>query len=76
MYASYVLPTTPTSGPKLEKTSQYYSLSSEQLTMIMGATTPFLIIPAIMWVDMLMQIRKLMNAGERAMNAGVEKKTD
>lgn len=69
--------TMPASHDKtIDDVSKFYSLSNEGRITILGPVIPFLVIPAIMWVDMFMKTSKLVIAGAKATSNVTHKKLD
>ncbi|CAG7855219.1 SubName: Full=Uncharacterized protein {ECO:0000313/EMBL:CCA73114.1} [Serendipita indica DSM 11827] len=73
-YASAALVTTTTvffvsvnlpsaNDTSLDATSKFYALTDEGRRTILGPIIPFLLIPAVMWVDMLIRVTSLVSAG-------------
>ncbi|KIM20280.1 hypothetical protein M408DRAFT_308499 [Serendipita vermifera MAFF 305830] len=50
----------------LDALSRFYAMSDLGRWIILGLIIPFLIIPAIMWVDMMMRLSRLVKVGAQA----------
>ncbi|PVF96153.1 hypothetical protein CPB86DRAFT_787299 [Serendipita vermifera] len=57
------------SDPSLDPVSKFYALTDEGRNTILGPLIPFLIIPIIMFVDMMSRVTNLVNAGIKAQAA-------
>jgi hypothetical protein len=57
--------------PTLDSTARFHAMSEKGRWTILNATIPFLIIPAIMWIDMMIRLGRLVNAGVNAQKGKV-----
>ncbi|KAG8820147.1 hypothetical protein FRC19_009102 [Serendipita sp. 401] len=55
----------------LDPVSKFYAMTEEGRWSIIYPTIPYLVIPAIMWVDMMVRITSLVKAGAKAQNAAI-----
>lgn len=58
------------SDKTLDPISKFYAMSDEGRWTILGPLIPFLIVPAVMWIDMMVRVGRLVEAGIRATGAG------
>lgn len=56
-------PSSDNANQELDPISQFYSMTEEGRRSILGPLIPFLIVPAIMWVDMIIRLAGLVNDG-------------
>lgn len=63
MHGAYVAPSI--KDPTLDPLSKFYAMSDEGRWTILAAATPILIVPLIMWVDMMIRLGRLVAKGER-----------
>ena len=69
MIIAYTAPSI--TDPTLDATAQFHAMSEKGRWMILNATMPFLIVPAIMWIDMMIRLGRLVNAGVNAQKGKV-----
>ena len=55
----------------LDPVSKFYAMTDEGRWTILGPLIPFLIIPAVMWVDMFIRVMGLVSVGVRTQKASV-----
>lgn len=55
------------SDPALDNTLQFYALTEENRQVILGPLIPFLIVPVVMFVDMMIRLAGLVNAGMKSL---------
>ncbi len=60
--------------PNLDSASKLYAMSEEGRWTILKPTIPFLIIPIIMWVDMMFRLGRLVRKGAQVERAEANKK--
>ncbi|CCA76270.2 hypothetical protein PIIN_10265 [Serendipita indica DSM 11827] len=49
--------------PSLDASSKFYAVTNEVRWRILGPLIPFLVVPAVMWVDMFVRIMDLVSIG-------------
>jgi hypothetical protein len=66
-HGAYILPSMADTTDPLAK---FYAVSDKGRMLILGPIIPFLIVPAVMWVDMMVRVGKLVNAGTKVQGQG------
>lgn len=69
MIIAYTAPSI--TDPTLDATARFHAMSEKGRWTILNATMPFLIIPAVMWIDMMVRLGHLVNAGVKAQKGKV-----
>jgi hypothetical protein len=62
--------TLPSLAETTDPLARFYALSDEARMHQLGPLIPFLLVPAVMWVDMMVRVGKLVSAGAKAQAQG------